>query len=95
MLPLNIPSFLSARLALLQCFPGLSISIFYVVESNRYAEQLYEDLLYYYNKNVRPVKNASESIKVKFGASLIRIIDVVSFSSKYGNKKRIKFCCIQ
>ncbi|VDM54060.1 unnamed protein product [Angiostrongylus costaricensis] len=48
----------------------------YVVESNRYAEQLYEDLLYYYNKNVRPVKNASESIKVKFGASLIRIIDV-------------------
>ncbi|RCN32674.1 Neurotransmitter-gated ion-channel ligand binding domain protein [Ancylostoma caninum] len=57
-------------------FSGLSVSIFYVVESNRYAEQLYEDLLYYYNKNVRPVKNASESIKVKFGASLIRIIDV-------------------
>uniref|UniRef100_W6NV03 Neurotransmitter-gated ion-channel ligand-binding domain containing protein n=1 Tax=Haemonchus contortus TaxID=6289 RepID=W6NV03_HAECO len=51
--------------------------VVYIVESNRYAEQLYEDLLYYYNKNVRPVKNASESIKVKFGASLIRIIDVV------------------
>uniref|UniRef100_A0A7I4YWD8 Nicotinic acetylcholine receptor 8 n=1 Tax=Haemonchus contortus TaxID=6289 RepID=A0A7I4YWD8_HAECO len=50
--------------------------VVYIVESNRYAEQLYEDLLYYYNKNVRPVKNASESIKVKFGASLIRIIDV-------------------
>ncbi|VDO75432.1 unnamed protein product [Heligmosomoides polygyrus] len=50
--------------------------VIYTVESNRYAEQLYEDLLYYYNKNVRPVKNASESIKVKFGASLIRIIDV-------------------
>ncbi|VDM75288.1 unnamed protein product [Strongylus vulgaris] len=33
---------------------GLSLAIFYVVESNRYAEQLYEDLLYYYNKNVRP-----------------------------------------
>ncbi|CAJ0590969.1 unnamed protein product [Cylicocyclus nassatus] len=55
---------------------GVSLAIFYAVESNRYAEQLYEDLLYYYNKNVRPVKNASESIKVKFGASLIRIIDV-------------------
>ncbi|KAK6763213.1 hypothetical protein RB195_023794 [Necator americanus] len=55
---------------------GFSVLVFYVVESNRYAEQLYEDLLYYYNKNVRPVKNASESIKVKFGASLIRIIDV-------------------
>lgn len=37
---------------------------------------MYEDLLYYYNKNVRPVKNASESVKVKFGSSLIRIIDV-------------------
>ncbi|ETN82748.1 hypothetical protein NECAME_17641, partial [Necator americanus] len=59
-------------------FSGFSVLVFYVVESNRYAEQLYEDLLYYYNKNVRPVKNASESIKVKFGASLIRIIDVVS-----------------
>ncbi|KAK6059095.1 hypothetical protein COOONC_03277 [Cooperia oncophora] len=54
----------------------ISVTIIYIVESNRYAEQLYEDLLYYYNKNVRPVKNASESIKVKFGASLIRIIDV-------------------
>uniref|UniRef100_A0A1I7U0W6 Neur_chan_LBD domain-containing protein n=1 Tax=Caenorhabditis tropicalis TaxID=1561998 RepID=A0A1I7U0W6_9PELO len=51
--------------------------IFYV-NPNRYADQMYEDLLYYYNKNVRPVKNASESVKVKFGSSLIRIIDVVS-----------------
>ncbi|GMR30088.1 hypothetical protein PMAYCL1PPCAC_00283, partial [Pristionchus mayeri] len=44
--------------------------------ANRYADQLYEDLLYYYNKNVRPVKNATEAVKVKFGASLIRLIDV-------------------
>ncbi|TKR58274.1 hypothetical protein L596_029741 [Steinernema carpocapsae] len=49
-----------------------------VVEASKYADQLYEDLLYYYNKNVRPVKNASEAVQVKFGASLIRIIDVVS-----------------
>ncbi|KJH46087.1 hypothetical protein DICVIV_07857 [Dictyocaulus viviparus] len=55
---------------------SIAVIAVYVVEPNRYAEQLYEDLLYYYNKNVRPVKNASESIKVKFGASLIRIIDV-------------------
>ncbi|CAD6189199.1 unnamed protein product [Caenorhabditis auriculariae] len=50
--------------------------LFYLVCPNRYAGQLYEDLLYYYNKNVRPVKNASESTKVKFGSSLIRLIDV-------------------
>ncbi|CAB3399970.1 unnamed protein product [Caenorhabditis bovis] len=47
-----------------------------IANPNRYADQLYEDLLYYYNKNVRPVKNASESAKVKFGSSLIRLIDV-------------------
>lgn len=47
------------------------------VTSNRYADQLYEDLLYFYNKNVRPVRNASSAVQVKFGASLIRIIDVV------------------
>lgn len=51
-------------------------TIFHVSCPNKYADQLYEDLLYYYNKNVRPVKNASESIKVKFGSSLIRLIDV-------------------
>ncbi|CAI5455681.1 unnamed protein product [Caenorhabditis angaria] len=50
--------------------------LIFVAHPNRYADQLYEDLLYYYNKNVRPVKNASESVKVKFGASLIRLIDV-------------------
>ncbi|KAI6210764.1 Nicotinic acetylcholine receptor alpha subunit 8 [Aphelenchoides besseyi] len=57
-----------------------SIVVFYsvvsTVESSRYADQLYEDLMYYYNKNVRPVKNTSEALRVKFGASLIRIIDV-------------------
>eukprot|EP00081_Caenorhabditis_elegans_P026277 NP_509745.2 AcetylCholine Receptor [Caenorhabditis elegans] len=50
--------------------------LFFYVNPNRYADQMYEDLLYYYNKNVRPIKNASESVKVKFGSSLIRIIDV-------------------
>uniref|UniRef100_A0A914UJK7 Neurotransmitter-gated ion-channel ligand-binding domain-containing protein n=1 Tax=Plectus sambesii TaxID=2011161 RepID=A0A914UJK7_9BILA len=48
--------------------------------ANRYADQLYEDLLYYYNKNVRPVKNASDVLQVKFGASLIRLIDVDEIS---------------
>lgn len=45
--------------------------------ASRYADQLYEDLMYFYNKNVRPVKNTTQPLKVKFGASLIRIIDVV------------------
>uniref|UniRef100_A0AC35FRP6 Neurotransmitter-gated ion-channel transmembrane domain-containing protein n=1 Tax=Panagrolaimus sp. PS1159 TaxID=55785 RepID=A0AC35FRP6_9BILA len=43
---------------------------------SKYADQLYEDIMYYYNKNVRPVVNSSQALKVKFGASLIRIIDV-------------------
>jgi len=47
------------------------------VLASRHADQLYEDLMYFYNKNVRPVKNTSEPLRVKFGASLIRIIDVV------------------
>ena len=48
------------------------------IECSRYADQLYEDLMYYYNKNVRPVANSTQALKVKFGASLIRLIDVVS-----------------
>lgn len=47
-----------------------------------HANQLYEDLMYNYNKNVRPVKNVSQPVVVQFGASLIRIIDVVSGKPK-------------
>lgn len=39
--------------------------------------QLFSDLLGSYNKFVRPVQNASHILVVKFGSSLIRIIDVV------------------
>ncbi|VDM37977.1 unnamed protein product [Toxocara canis] len=38
--------------------------------------QLYEDLLYDYNKIPRPVKNSTDILTVDVGASLIRIIDV-------------------
>ncbi|KAK0397034.1 hypothetical protein QR680_001950 [Steinernema hermaphroditum] len=38
--------------------------------------QLYEDLLYDYNKIPRPVKNSTDVLMVDVGASLIRIIDV-------------------
>lgn len=37
---------------------------------------MYEDLLYWYVRDVRPVQNASDAVTVKFGASLIRIIDL-------------------
>uniref|UniRef100_F1LE31 Neuronal acetylcholine receptor subunit alpha-2 n=1 Tax=Ascaris suum TaxID=6253 RepID=F1LE31_ASCSU len=41
-----------------------------------YIQQLFENLMMYYNKNVRPVKNASDALIVKFGANLCRLIDV-------------------
>lgn len=49
-----------------------------IITANKHASQLYEDLMYDYNKNVRPVKNSTQPVIVQFGASLIRIIDVVS-----------------
>uniref|UniRef100_A0A7E4ZW14 Neur_chan_LBD domain-containing protein n=1 Tax=Panagrellus redivivus TaxID=6233 RepID=A0A7E4ZW14_PANRE len=55
---------------------GLLAALPESTDSSKYVDQLYEDLMYYYNKNVRPVVNTSEALKVKFGASLIRIIDV-------------------
>lgn len=51
-------------------------------KANEHASQLYEDLMYSYNRVVRPVKNASDVLTIKFGASLIRIIDVVSVCSQ-------------
>lgn len=58
------------------------------IEASKYADQLYEDLMYYYNKNVRPVANSTQALKVKFGASLIRLIDVVSgFENNKGDKR--------
>ncbi|EFO23093.1 acetylcholine receptor protein [Loa loa] len=38
--------------------------------------QLYQDLLYDYNKIPRPIKNSTNVLTVNLGASLIRIIDV-------------------
>uniref|UniRef100_A0A914V4D9 Neurotransmitter-gated ion-channel ligand-binding domain-containing protein n=1 Tax=Plectus sambesii TaxID=2011161 RepID=A0A914V4D9_9BILA len=44
--------------------------------ADKYIDQLYENLMYSYNKNVRPVLNATDVLQVKFGASLYRLIDV-------------------
>lgn len=43
-----------------------------------FESQLFEDLLFDYNKIPRPVKNSSDVLMVDVGASLIRIIDVVN-----------------
>uniref|UniRef100_A0A0N5AJ91 Neur_chan_LBD domain-containing protein n=1 Tax=Syphacia muris TaxID=451379 RepID=A0A0N5AJ91_9BILA len=56
----------------------IDVCHFLVVRSHEpeVASALYKELLFYYDKFVRPVKNASGAVDVKFGASLIRIIDV-------------------
>uniref|UniRef100_A0A5S6R535 Neurotransmitter-gated ion-channel ligand-binding domain-containing protein n=1 Tax=Trichuris muris TaxID=70415 RepID=A0A5S6R535_TRIMR len=58
--------------ALILLFASSSIG----VRAMKEEQQLFEDLLYLYNKLARPVKNASEVVVINFGASLIRIIDV-------------------
>ncbi|KAK6760411.1 hypothetical protein RB195_021759 [Necator americanus] len=54
----------------------LHLSLIVEVSADRYVTQLLENLLMDYNKNVRPVKNASDALQVKFGANLCRLIDV-------------------
>ncbi|CEF60228.1 Nicotinic acetylcholine receptor family and Neurotransmitter-gated ion-channel transmembrane domain and Neurotransmitter-gated ion-channel family and Neurotransmitter-gated ion-channel ligand-binding domain and Nicotinic acetylcholine-gated receptor, transmembrane domain-containing protein [Strongyloides ratti] len=49
---------------------------FIITSTKNFESQLYEDLLYDYNKIPRPVKNSSDILLVHVGASLIRIIDV-------------------
>lgn len=53
------------------------IKFIYCLGNKGLEAQLYEDLLYNYNKIPRPVKNNSDVLLVDVGASLIRIIDVV------------------
>uniref|UniRef100_A0A914GQE7 Uncharacterized protein n=1 Tax=Globodera rostochiensis TaxID=31243 RepID=A0A914GQE7_GLORO len=46
------------------------------ISRKNYESQLYEDLLFTYNKIARPVRNSSDVLLIDVGASLIRIIDV-------------------
>lgn len=56
--------------------------------------QLYEDLLFDYNKIPRPVKNSSDILTVDVGASLIRIIDVVCLGFNHWRLRAIPlFIC--
>ena len=47
-------------------------------ESNPDAKRLYDDIMSGYNKLVRPVKNVTDSVTVKFKLKLSQLIDVVS-----------------
>ena len=58
-------------------------SVLRTAGGNKFADQLYEDLLYNYNPNVFPLKNATGVLKTNFGSSLIRIVGLVSFITIY------------
>ncbi|CAI4224881.1 unnamed protein product [Auanema sp. JU1783] len=60
---------------LLLCIFHISICVI-KKSAKDYENQLYEDLLFDYNKIPRPVRNSSDIMTVDVGASLIRIIDV-------------------
>jgi hypothetical protein len=54
-----------------------TLLLFTFVQAHKAVEaQLYEDLLFDYNKIPRPVKNSSEVLIVDVASSLIRIVDV-------------------
>ncbi|CAB3410329.1 unnamed protein product [Caenorhabditis bovis] len=48
----------------------------FTTKGNKHVSQLLESLLTDYNRSVRPVHNASDALKVYFGANLCRLIDV-------------------
>ncbi|CAG9537211.1 unnamed protein product [Cercopithifilaria johnstoni] len=63
---------------MLLCFTFLLTNKLVLIAGNfaKLESQLYQDLLYDYNKIPRPIKNSTDVLTVNLGASLIRIIDV-------------------
>ena len=51
-----------------------------VSESNPDAKRLYDDIMSGYNKLVRPFKNVTDPVTVKFKLKLSQLIDVVSIN---------------
>lgn len=51
------------------------------VDGNQDAKRLYESLFREYNVLIRPVENSSDFITVKLGLKLIKIIELVSFTT--------------
>ena len=54
------------------------ISIAVLNDGNPDAKRLYDEILAGYNKLVRPVKNVTDPVTVKFYLKLSQLIDVVS-----------------
>uniref|UniRef100_A0A1I7XFN3 Neur_chan_LBD domain-containing protein n=1 Tax=Heterorhabditis bacteriophora TaxID=37862 RepID=A0A1I7XFN3_HETBA len=92
LIPIISKTYSAIASSIIDVFPGLQYKIYsnmvhfnelvilvcliHAVSTDRFVTQLLEHLLTDYNKNVRPVKNASDSLHVKFGANLCRLIDV-------------------
>ena len=58
---------------------GVLIPPFLVLsDGNPDAKRLYDEILAGYNKLVRPVKNVTDPVTVKFKLKLSQLIDVVS-----------------
>lgn len=53
-----------------------SIGLFGQVLANSDVNRLFEDLLGNYNKLVRPVRNPSEAIQIRFKFKLLQLLDV-------------------
>ena len=67
---------------------GSDLIVMFVVlsDGNPDAKRLYDEILAGYNKLVRPVKNVTDPVTVKFKLKLSQLIDVVSstqFSLKF------------
>lgn len=49
-----------------------------LVDANKDARRLYDDLFSTYNKLTRPSRNISEPVRVKLGLKVSQLIEVVS-----------------
>ena len=61
-------------LDLVNCFIFIAV----LSDGNPDAKRLYDEILAGYNKLVRPVKNVTDPVTVKFKLKLSQLIDVVS-----------------
>lgn len=51
-------------------------------------ERLVRDLFRGYNKFIRPVRNMTDKVHVKFGLTFVQLINVVSFCNMYNKFKK-------
>ena len=58
----------------------MMVFIFHSANANPDAKRLYDDLMYSYNRLIRPVSNNSDTLTVKMGLKLSQLMEVVSFT---------------